>query len=94
MFPCKDSTLAERVLTKYGGDYGGPSDADWIHAWNDGIPHMIIDKDSIYRIYPHPLDSALKDPKKPEKGYKYWPSPNWQSKYKAVPRVFGSCTIL
>ena len=86
---CRPKNFPSRSFTRYDNPYGGPSGRDWRVARDDEMPHMVVDKDSIYRIYPHPVDSVLRNGE-----YAYFPTPNWQSKYKAVPRVFGSCTIL
>jgi hypothetical protein len=34
----------------YGGRYGGPSPADWMRAYQDGIPQYVMDKDSVYMV--------------------------------------------
>jgi hypothetical protein len=87
---CKDSTLAANQFVKYGNPYGGPSGPDWRSAWNEDMPVLIADMDSVYRIYPFPMDSSANN----VGVFSYFPKPGWKSVYLAVPRVNGSCTIL
>lgn len=83
---CRPPNLPPWAFTTYGNPYGGPSAPDWVRSWNDSLPHVVIDKDSIYRIHPHPIDS-VQGPTE----WQYFPTPGWESKYLAAPRVVGSC---
>lgn len=71
----------------YGNKYGGPSGADWHRTWTDSLPEVIGDKDSLYRIYPYPIDSSQQNG-----NWVYYPKPGWQTNYFSAPRVSGTCT--
>ena len=83
--PCAwPPNLAPNLVVKYRS---GPSVADWRRALSDSLPVMVLDKDSVYRIYPHPIDSSAA----PGGGWRYFPKDGFESKYKSAPRVSGSC---
>jgi hypothetical protein len=83
---CRPPGILPGEYTIYGNPFGGPSRGDWGRSWNEQLPLVVVDKDSLYRIYPHPMDSTLISGK-----WKKHPSAGWESKYFAAPRVSGSC---
>lgn len=83
---CNPPGAPPNAVYKAVHPYGGPSDADWHRAWLDKLPSVIADRDSLYRIYPYPMDSVLKNG-----AWSYFPKTGWQANYLPVPRVIGTC---
>jgi hypothetical protein len=84
---CNPPGSPSNAIYKYWNTYGGPSGGDWFRAWNDQQPLVVADKDSMYRIYPYPIDSTLT----PSGTREYSPKAGWQANYLSVPRVSGTC---
>lgn len=85
--PSCNPKISPDSLRGYGAPFGGPSRQDWHRAWVDSLPQVVADKDSIYRIYPYPMDSILL----PDSTWKYNPKDGWKTNYLAVPRLSGTC---
>ena len=84
---CNPPGSSPNTMYKYWNTYGGTSGGDWFRSWNDQQPLVAVDKDSIYRIYPYPIDSN----QTPIGSWEYFPKPGWQANYLSVPRVSGTC---
>lgn len=84
---CKDKrTRRSTVLYDWG--YGGLSGADWQRAGNEGLPHIVMDKDSIYVAKPHPMHLE----KRPDGRLVPVPDSGWQAKTKSYARRAASCS--
>lgn len=71
--------------------YGGPSGPDWKTAFDNNIPIIVMDADSIYLAFPP--DSMRGTPKPGNPSDSTWaPAGNWQNKMSKFPRNGGSCT--
>ncbi|HYN82340.1 MAG TPA: hypothetical protein VES88_12620 [Gemmatimonadaceae bacterium] len=88
---CQGPGLLPGQYITYGGPYGGPSGADWKVASDQGMPIIIPDNDSLYRIYPYPMDS-MKIP--PDTSWRFFPKTGWKVNYNSAPRVLGTCVRL
>jgi hypothetical protein len=86
---CKDPSSGPHHAY-YGNSYGGLSGSDWRRMWEDQVPFLVPDQDSVYRIYPYPIDST----QQPSGNYSYFPKSGWKSVFKAVPRFNGFCRIM
>jgi len=87
---CTPPGAKPNEYVSYGHGYGGLSGADWRSAWNNQLPMVVPDLDSVYRIYPHPVDSFQL---LPDTTWHFFPTNGWQQKVKSAPRVFGACTL-
>lgn len=76
----------------YGHGYGGPSGADWKRSYDDGLPHIVGDRDSVY-VIESPPDSVTFDVVPATHDTLWRPAGDWKSKIKSYPRASGSCKI-
>lgn len=84
---CNEPNFPAGYYKKYSNPYGGPSRSDWKRAWNDSLPMLVLDIDSIYRIYPYPIDSTMD-----ANGiWNFYPKSGWQANYFSAPRQYGTC---
>ena len=88
---CQKPNLKSNQTTIYGHTFGGASAADWLYSWRNNMPLIIPDLDSLYRIYPHPMDSMKIAP---DTNWTFRPSVGWQTKYNSASRQTGTCSRL
>lgn len=89
---CIDNFQAGDVAF-YAHGYGGLSGADWLRSFEDQLPVLAIDRDSVYIASP---PDSIRWKRQPGPGADSLPEPagNWQSRVHAVPRQFSSCKAL
>lgn len=76
----------------YGHGYGGPSGNDWKRSFDDQLPQIVGDRDSVY-VIETPPDSVRFDTDPATNDTLWRPLGDWRSKIKSYSRASGSCKL-